>query len=279
MRIVIVVSKKLIFNNMNFTKTILTTALVATITLGAEAQFKVNTKTIGAASKAVKAVTLSNEDVIGYVKEYVVWMDENNPVAPADDVYAKRLEILTKGLKGYDGQSLNFKVYLVRDINAFACADGSVRVCAGLMEVMTDNEVLGVIGHEIGHVKNQDSKDAFRTALITSALKDGASSQGGVAGTLSDSEFGEVSEKVANMSFSRKQESLADQYGYIFLKENNVNPWYMAMAFEKLLAVSGGPSEDASFTTRIFSSHPDTQKRVAEMSKRAEKDGFKKPSE
>ncbi len=260
-------------------KSVLTIALIASGTLMAEAQLKINTKAIDSASKAVKAVTLSNDDVIGYVKEYIEWMDENNPVAPNNDEFAIRLEKLTKGLEGYDGQKLNFKVYLVRDVNAFACADGSVRVCAGLMNAMTDNEVLGVIGHEIGHVKNQDSRDAFRTALLTSALKDGVSSQGGTAGALSNSQLGEVGEKVANMSFSRKQESQADEYGYLFLKANNVNPWYMAMAFEKLLDLSSGSSGDASFTKKIFSSHPDTQKRVAEMSKRAEKDGFKRPTE
>lgn len=263
---------------MKHLKTLLALAVLGSCTYVAEAQIKINSKSIGSAVKAAKAVTLSNEDVIAYTKEYIIWMDENNPVAPANDELAIRLQKMTAGLTNYDGQKLNFKVYLVRDINAFACADGSVRVCAGLMQVMTDNEVLGVIGHEIGHVKNQDSKDGFKTALLTSALKEGVSSQGGKAATLSDSQLGELSEQVANMSFSRKQESMADEYGYNFLKANNINPWYMAMAFERLLEASGGGS-DGGFTKRIFSSHPDTQKRVAEMAKRAEKDGFTRPTE
>ncbi|MFZ4863704.1 M48 family metallopeptidase [Sphingobacterium sp. Mn56C] len=261
---------------MKLKQTLLAFAIMGACTLTAQAQLKINTKTIGSAAKAVQAATLSNEDVVAYTKEYITWMDENNPVAPANDELAKRLANLTKGLSSYDGLQLNFKVYLVRDVNAFACADGSVRVCAGLLQAMSDNEVLGVIGHEIGHVKNQDSKDAFRTALLTSALKEGVSSQGGTAAALSDSQLGEVSEKIANMSFSRKQESQADDYGYKFLKDNNVNPWYMSMAFERLVELSGGGAE-AGFTKKLFSSHPDTQKRVAEMAKKAEKDGFKKP--
>jgi len=194
---------------MKLKQTLLAFAIMGACTLTAQAQLKINTKTIGSAAKAVQAATLSNEDVVAYTKEYITWMDENNPVAPANDELAKRLANLTKGLSSYDGLQLNFKVYLVRDVNAFACADGSVRVCAGLLQAMSDNEVLGVIGHEIGHVKNQDSKDAFRTALLTSALKEGVSSQGGTAAALSDSQLGEVSEKIANMSFSRKQESQA----------------------------------------------------------------------
>ena len=41
------------------------------------------------------------------------------------------------------------------------------------MDIMSDEELLGVIGHEVGHVAHKDSKKGFRTALLTSALKDG----------------------------------------------------------------------------------------------------------
>jgi putative metalloprotease len=34
------------------------------------------------------------------------------------------------------------------------------------MDIMTDNELLAVIGHEIGHVKNQDTKDAMKSAYL-----------------------------------------------------------------------------------------------------------------
>ncbi|MBD1420206.1 M48 family metallopeptidase [Sphingobacterium chuzhouense] len=258
-------------------KRILLGASVLMFTSVAFGQIKINTKSIGAATKAVQAVTLSNEDVINYTKEYIQWMDQNNPVAPDDHEFAVRLKKLTENLSNYDGLDLNFKVYLVRDVNAFACADGSVRVCAGLMQEMDDQEVLGVIGHEIGHVKNMDSRDAFKNALMTSALKDGVSSQGGGAGALSNSQLGELGEQVANMSFSRKQESAADDYGYKFLKDNGVNPWYMSMSFERLLELSGDTSE-GGLTKKLFSSHPDTKKRVEEMAKKAEKDGFEKPS-
>ncbi|WDF69584.1 M48 family metallopeptidase [Sphingobacterium oryzagri] len=260
------------------TKHILLSASVLLLSTTAFGQIKINTKSVGAAAKAVKAVTLSNDDVIAYTKEYVEWMDENNPVAPADDELAVRLKNLTANLQSYDGLNLNYKVYLVRDVNAFACADGSVRVCAGLMQTMSDNEVLGVIGHEIGHVKNADSRDAFKSALMTSALKDGVSSQGGTAAALSDSQLGDLGEQVANMSFSRKQERAADDYGYTFLKDNKVNPWYMSMAFERLVELSGGASE-GGVAKKLFSSHPDTQKRVDEMAQKATKDGFEKPQQ
>jgi len=246
----------------------------------AQAQINLNTKSIGAGLKAAKAVTLSDEEVVQHTKEYVAWLDANNPVAPATHPLAKRLQKLVAGLGTYDGMTMNYKVYLVQDVNAFACADGSVRVFAGLLELMSDQEVLGVIGHEIGHVKHKDSKDAFRTALLTSALKDGVSSQGGTGAVLSDSQLGEVGQAVANASFSRAQESSADGYGYDLLKAQKVNPWYMASAFGKLqqLSQQAGAAK-ASKGAQLFSSHPDTEKRMAVVAARAQKDGFAKPAQ
>ena len=240
------------------------------------AQFKLNTTSLGAGFKAAKAATLSDQAVVDYTKEYVAWSDANNPVAPATHPLAKRLQKIVANLGTYDGMTMNYKVYLVKDVNAFACADGSVRVLAGLMELMNDQEILGVIGHEIGHVKHKDSRDAMRTALLTSALKEGVSSQGGTAAVLSSSQLGEVGQSLANASFSRSQESSADGYGYELLKAQKVNPWYMASAFGKLQALSGGTK--ASKTSQLFSSHPDTEKRMAAVSERAQQDGFAKPT-
>ncbi|WP_019947280.1 M48 family metallopeptidase [Hymenobacter aerophilus] len=244
--------------------------------LSAQAQIKLNTKTIGAGLKAAKAATVSDAEVIEHTKEFVKWSDENNPVAPASSPYAQRLKKIVAGLDSYDGMSMNYKVYLVKDINAFACADGSVRVFAGLMDLMSDEEILGVIGHEIGHVKHKDSKDAMRTALMASALKEGASSQGGAAGALSDSQLGDLGQAIANASFSRAQESSADAYGYDLLKAKKVNPFYMASAFGKLNDLSGGAK--ASKGAQLFSSHPDSEKRMTIVMEKAKKDGFTQPT-
>ena len=55
------------------------------------------------------------------VKEYIEWMDEHNHVCDANSPYTKRLNRLTKGLTSVEGIPLNFKVYYVIDVNAFAC--------------------------------------------------------------------------------------------------------------------------------------------------------------
>ena len=128
-----------------------------------------------------------------------------------------RLRKLTDGITDADGIPLNFKVYNVVDVNAFACPDGSVRVFAALMDLMNDDELLGVIGHEIGHVLKHHSKNAFRTQLLTDALKDGVASTGGKAAALTESQLGGLTQSLINAKYSQKQENEADDCGYDFL--------------------------------------------------------------
>lgn len=241
------------------------------------AQFNIG-KAAEGATKVLKAATLTDADMAKYVKEYVAWMDEHNHVCDARSPYTKRLNRLTQGLKDIEGIPLNFKVYYVTDVNAFACPDGSIRVFSSLMDAMTDEELLGVIGHEIGHVAHKDSKKGFRRALLTSALKDGIASTNGTAAALSESQLGSLGEALVNATYSQKQESKADAYGFDFLKKNGKNPWAMALAFEKLkkMEEDAGVQKDSKWK-RMFSSHPDLDKRIKTMSKRAEKDGFARP--
>lgn len=233
-------------------------------------------KAISSATKAVQAFTLTDAQMADYVKESVNWMDKNNPVLPADNPYTVRLCKLTEGITDADGIPLNFKVYDVTDVNAFACPDGSVRVFSSLMDIMNDDELMGVIGHEIGHVLKHHSKNAFKTELLTGAMKDAISSTGGKAAALTDSQLGDLGSALVNAKFSQKQEKEADDCGYDFLVVNGRNPWGMVMAFEKLQSMEGS-SNSSNFLNKMFSSHPDTKDRIKKMSERATKDGYTRP--
>ena len=254
-------------------------AAVAMMCVAMPAMAQINLKKAeGAAANTVKAVTLTDEQMAEYVKEYIDWMDKHNPVTPADNPYTIRLNKLTEGLTSVEGIPLNFKVYDVIDVNAFACADGSVRVFSTLMDIMSDEELLGVIGHEVGHVAHKDSKKAFRTALLTSALKDGISSTGGKAAALTDSQLGSLGEALVNANYSQKQERAADDYGYEFLKKGGKNPWSMALSFQKLKALQeeAGAKKDSKIN-QLFSTHPDIDARIKRMEERATKEGIAKP--
>ncbi|MBR5399849.1 MAG: M48 family metallopeptidase [Bacteroidales bacterium] len=227
--------------------------------------------------QAIQAATLSDAEIKSYVGQYIANEDKQNTVLGENDPYTKRLRKLTAGITEVDGTPLNFKVYKTNQVNAFACADGSVRVYTGLMDLMTDDEVLGVLGHEIGHVGLKHTKKQFQQAMLVVAARYGLMAAGGTIASLSASQLGDLGQQLAGSSFSRKQESEADDYGYDFLVKNGKNPYYMAMAFEKLESLNAN-SNTSSAVNNLFSSHPDTQKRISKMAARAEKDGYKRPA-
>ena len=253
-------------------------AMIAFVLLGmgmtASAQFgkKINLgKALQAGKDVVSAVTLSDADIANMSKEYMAWMDTHNPLTKPDTEYGKRLEKLTGHIKEVDGLKLNFGVYEVIDVNAFACGDGSVRICAGLMDVMTDEEVMAVVGHEIGHVVHTDSKDAMKNAYLRSAVKNAAGAANDKVAKLTDSELGAMAEALAGAQFSQKQEFAADDYAFDFCLQQKVDPYAMSKALTKLVELSNTGGEKASRIQQMFSTHPDSEARAARLKERADK--------
>ena len=239
-----------------------------------------NARTMSALSQGVQAMTLSNAQVQEYVSQAVVQLDQQSQIAPANNAYTQRLNRLTKGITSVDGTPLNFKVYLTKEINAFACADGSVRVYSGLMDSMTDDEVMGIIGHEIGHVGKEHSKNAMKQELLNSAILNAAGSMSTTVAKITDSQLIELGKSFMSARYSRKQETEADDYAYDFLKASGKNPYNMVLAFEKIksLETSGTQQYAASYFAKMFSTHPETDDRIAHIQQRCAQDGYKRPA-
>ena len=256
-------------------KRILLACLLAIICCsGGFSQIKIGNRTLdtkkvlGAASDVAKAVTLSDRDIAEMSRESVEWMDKNNKVSAPESDYSQRLSRITAKFGEVEGLKLNFKVYEVTDVNAFACGDGSIRVFSALMDLMTDDELAAIIGHEIGHVVHTDSKDAMKNAYLTSAALNAAGVTGGVVAKLSDSEMGKLVEAFTGAKFSQKQEYEADEYAFDFCVKNGFDPYAMSKALNKLVELSNGAQ--ASTVQKMFSSHPDSAKRAERMKEKAD---------
>ncbi|MBO0931130.1 M48 family metallopeptidase [Fibrella aquatilis] len=215
------------------------------------------------------SITLSDAQVAEYSRQGVQQMDAQSPVAGPNDPYTQRLNRIVARHRTISGIPVNYKVYLVKDVNAFAAGDGSVRVFKGLMDIMTDGELIAVIGHEMGHVVNHDTRDAMKSSLRRAALRDGLASTNGVLGRLSRSQLAGLADGLYGAKFSRKQETEADDYSYGFLKSHGYSVLALATSFEKLAKLGGGG------TLEVLSSHPDSQKRAARVRDRARRDGLR----
>ena len=225
--------------------------------------------------KTGQALTITDEELAETVREAVEVMDKEHKVCASNSAYSKRLCKLTGNMTDAEGIDLNFKVYQTEDLNAFACPDGSVRVYSALMDILSDDELLGVLGHEIGHVALRHSKRAWKWALLRSAASDAFGAVSETWDNLSSSFLGDVCSTALSAKHSRYHESEADNYGYDFLKECGQNPWAMGKAFIKLkeLSEKKGNSRIQKWL-QVFSSHPDFDARIQQMRQRAEEDGY-----
>ena len=239
-----------------------------------QAQINLGERALGALQNAAASFTFSDADAAKLSLEAVTKMDKENKVAGAKDAYAVRLNRVFGKHKTENGLTLNYKVYLKKEVNAFATADGSVRVFSGLMDIMDDNQLLAVIGHEIGHVANHDTKDGMKAAYRKAALIDAAASQSDKVAAVTDSQLGQIGSAMLDSKHSRMQESDADTYSYDFMKRNNYNVNAVESAFRLLAKMSEGT--DSNFLTQMMSSHPDANDRANNAKAKAEADGVYK---
>jgi heat shock protein HtpX len=189
------------------------------------------------------------------------------------------------------------KVYIVNDPSPNAFATGrdpqhaSVAATTGLLEILTDDELEGVMAHEMGHVKNYDirvSMIVFGLVVAVGFISDlflriaffGGNRNGG--GNPIVLVFGLVAFLVAPLvagvvqaAVSRQREYLADATGAMTTR----HPDALASALEKIGAYArptirqnttmshmwlADPNRPG-FMARLFSTHPPIPERVARL--------------
>jgi len=214
---------------------------------------------MGSAKKVAAAATVSNAQITASFAQMSEEMDRENPVAPPKSPYAVRLAKLTKGLANYDGLKLDFKAYLVKDINAFAMGNGTVRVYAGLMDKFTDDEVRCVIGHEIAHVKLEHGQKRMKQALQQDAALSVAGTASGGVRRIASSELGGFIQNVVTAQYSQSAETAADDYALTFMTANKYPIAACPAAMDKLAALGGGGG------ISLLKTHPDAAKRAKRM--------------
>jgi putative metalloprotease len=221
---------------------------------------------------AFKAATLTDEDVKKLAANMVKELDRENKVAPAGNSYSKRLEKIVARHKKEEGLNLNYKVYLSPEVNAFSTADGSIRVYSGLMDKMNDDELLFVIGHEIGHVKHGHRKSrmqrGYAAAAAAGAIGQGLSaatpnSVAGVGVTIGGDLLAQLTAEVLKAQFSQGDETESDEFG-LHLVHKRQRP--LDASVSALLKLKGDDGGSGSSTLEQFtSSHPDPEERAEHL--------------
>ncbi|MAB13312.1 zinc metalloprotease HtpX [Parvibaculum sp.] len=181
--------------------------------------------------------------------------------------------------------------------NAFATGrnpdHAAVAATRGLIEMLTPEELAGVMAHEIGHIRNRDTLTMTITATIAGAVSmlanfalffGGNRNAGGIIGSLALAILAPMAAGLVQMAISRTREYSADQAG----AEISGHPIWLASALEKIENYAhrsrndyaeANPATAHMFIINplsgegrdsLFSTHPATANRVAALKKLAQ---------
>lgn len=178
---------------------------------------------------------------------------------PAMTDYIKRLGDSITKLIPNSPFPFTYKMVNDPEINAFCVPGGFVYVNTGiLINAENEGQVIGVMGHEIGHAilrhsANQMSKGMLLQGLATAGAMYGEM-KGGVAGMAAQLGGG-LGAQLVMMKFSRNHEKDADAFGARLMSKAGYNPLELARFFEKMQQLAGG--KQAAGVAGWMSSHPD----------------------
>ena len=183
--------------------------------------------------------------------------------------------------------------------NAFATGrnprHAAVAVTAGIMQLMDDQELEGVLAHELSHVTNRDILISSIAATIAGAIAylahmaqwaaifggfggrdDRDRGGGGIIGLLATAIIAPIAATMIQLAISRSREFEADKSG----AELAGSPFGLARALEKLGKASGRIPMDANPATahmfivspfsgqalmKLFSTHPPLEERIRRL--------------
>lgn len=179
-----------------------------------------------------------------------------------------------------------FTFFLLRDrqINAFATLGGYVAVNSGLvLAAAREDELAGVLAHEISHVTQQHvlrgAEKAQRESLpillatlgaIVAAQKAGGTSSGDASSAALITGMGLLQQR--QIDYTRDNEAEADRIGIRLLANAGYDPEAMADFFQTLQGVVRlNQGDERSALPPYLQTHPLTLARISEARQRAEK--------
>jgi len=181
-------------------------------------------------------------------------------------------------------QAFNFFLLRDRQINAFATLGGYIGMNAGLiLAADREDEVAGVLAHEIAHVTQQHvlrgAEKAQRDSLpillatlgaIVAAQKAGGNTSGDATQAAVMGGMGLLQQRM--IDYTRDNEAEADRVGIRNLARGGYDPVAMAEFFETLHAVVRmNQGDERSRVPGYLQTHPVTLSRVSEARERAGK--------
>ncbi|MDO6492969.1 MAG: M48 family metalloprotease [Cellulophaga sp.] len=156
-----------------------------------------------------------------------------------------------------------YEFHLLADentINAFALPGGQIFITYALFSKLTEAQLAGVLGHEIGHVIGRHSAERIADSNFWQTLSTGASVGADMGGVVNG-----IGQKTL-LTNGRGDELESDELGVLFMMQAGYNPEEM-IAVMKILKAAAGPNRQPEFQ----STHPDPENRIEKIKEAIEK--------
>ena len=165
------------------------------------------------------------------------------------------------------GAPYKFNFHLLADrktVNAFALPGGQIFVTEALLGLLkTEDELAGVLGHEVGHVLARHSAEHLAKQKLTQSLI-GAVAIG--SGSYDTAQLAQLAGSLINMKHGRDDELESDTLGLRLMREAGYDPRAMIIVMQKLEQASGGSRQP-----EFASTHPSPANRIARIREQLEK--------
>ena len=160
-----------------------------------------------------------------------------------------------------------FNFHLLADrktVNAFALPGGQIFITEALLRLLTsEDEVAGVLGHEVGHVLARHSAEHLAKQQLTQQLV-GAIAIG--SGSYDTAQLAHLAGSLVNMKHGRDDEIESDTLGLRLMRDAGYDPRAMVTVMQKLEKASGGSRQP-----EFASTHPSPANRIARIREQLEK--------
>jgi predicted Zn-dependent protease len=194
-----------------------------------------------------------------------------------DPAVTEYVERIGRGLVARLGaQPFDYQFFVVRDgsLNAFAVPGGYIFVFTGLLaHTATDDELAGVLAHEIGHVaghhivRRETGGQVWNYAAILGALLTAVNPVLGAAGV--------AAAQTAQLKYSREFEQEADYLGLRYATEAGYDPYALGAFFKTLLAEQ---RVNPAGVPAYMLTHPLAENRIANIETTINAQQLKTPS-
>lgn len=167
--------------------------------------------------------------------------------------------VVAQSIAANSGYPFDFHVLADdRTVNAFALPGGQIFITAALLSRLeNEDQLAGVLGHEVGHVIARHSAEHMAKQELTSGLT-GAVVMG--AGSYEMARVAQMVGGLINMKYGREDELESDRLGVCLMSQAGYDPRALIDVMRILAQASGG-SRQPEFS----SSHPSPVNRVQQI--------------